>query len=42
MRWLSCSYADLLAVPAGYLEVAVEMAKKQAAEARARSRNRKR
>lgn len=42
MRWLTCSYPDLLSVPAGYLEVAVEMLHKQAQEARTRSRNKHR
>ena len=35
MRWLTISYLDLLALPAGYIEVAVAMAQKEAREARA-------
>lgn len=36
MKWLGCSYPDLLALPDGYPEVVVELARKQAQEARAR------
>lgn len=41
MRWLSCSHGDLLALPDGFIEVAIGMAKKQAADAKMRSRNRR-
>jgi hypothetical protein len=40
MRWLRCSYDDLLALPEGYVAVAVDMARREAAEARARRRSR--
>jgi hypothetical protein len=41
MRWLSCSYRDLLALPDGYIEVVIGVAKREAAEARMRSRGRR-
>ena len=40
MRYLRWSYPDLLACPVDYLEVIAEEAKKEAAEARARNRQR--
>lgn len=38
MRWLHCSYPELMALPDGYIEVAVEQSKKEARDARDRQR----
>ncbi len=39
MRWLKCSYADMLSFPADYVDVASELSRKEAAEAKARNRH---
>lgn len=38
MKWLGCSYPELLALPDGYLDVVVRLAKRDATEARLRRR----
>lgn len=40
MKWLGCSYPELLALPDGYPAVAVQIAREQAREARVRRRAR--
>ena len=42
MRYLHCDYAALQLLPYDYIAVAVEMAKREAAEARATSRKQNR
>ena len=41
MRYLRCSYQELQQVPDDYLEVLHEMARREAAEARAAARERR-
>ena len=39
MRWLQCSYPDLQELPDGYVAVAVDLAKRDAADARQSAAN---